>query len=137
LGDVFEAQLGERPPEFVEPDAPAVLQWYLGHFNGLSMTRGSGFAAPNRLTYQEILAYQKAMKVKLSPFDIAVVLSIDSIYIHAYAEAHDHSKQQQTQTRDPKGAKKKPPLGKLVPSFLPPGLSMEKPQVKPQPESNG
>ena len=102
----------------------ALLHWILLHFNGLSRTRQAGFAAPNHLTYQEIVAYQKAMKTKLSPFYIGIILAVDSIYLDAFAEAHEPAPQQTAGGKDSKTQVKKP----LAPFMLPPGLSMEPPK---------
>lgn len=73
-------------------------------FTDLNRSRRMGYAAPEPITYAEILSYAQVMRQAMEPRHVAIIMAMD----RAYLEHHAQERQRQT----PEGVKTLPPVSK-------------------------
>lgn len=70
------------------PDFPDLLTYLWEHFINLHNTRSMGMAL-NPISYTEIEAYSRLMKIQLSKFDIAAIKRLDIIAMNVINAPQD------------------------------------------------
>lgn len=73
-------------------------------FTDLNRTRRMGYAAPEPITYAEIMAYAHIMRQAIEPRHVAIITAMDRVYL----EHHAQERRRQT----PEGVKTLPPVSK-------------------------
>jgi hypothetical protein len=68
--------------EWGYPEFPYALEYLWHHFSNLTNSRQTGMGM-NPITYVEIDAYCRLMKVRLSAFDVSAIKRLDVIALNA------------------------------------------------------
>jgi hypothetical protein len=73
-------------PTQLEPVATPDLLFYLWvYFKQLNETRGNNGYSPNPLSFLEIEAWCRLMKISLSSFDVECLMALDQEFLISYA----------------------------------------------------
>jgi hypothetical protein len=82
----IQQQSGSVPPELEIPPAPVGSELILETFYQLHGARPAGGFGISAIPVSEIIAWQQAMNVRLTPWEIETILEIDKAAIHVLME---------------------------------------------------
>jgi hypothetical protein len=81
-----ERQTGLTPLALQGPEFPELLDHVWSAFLSLNRTRGQGFNGPLSISYQEIKSWQELTGVNLLPWEIDVVIRLDTIFLRVLSD---------------------------------------------------
>ena len=74
-------QTGERHPLLDSPRLPVEVEHVWGYFHQMNTKRTCGAAAPNPLSDEQILAWQRRHRIQLTPFEGECIDALDQVFL--------------------------------------------------------